>query len=498
MANRQFFKDIEGKIIIDNELVTPETDKFSSLINPKDDSVVSEKHPICGKSDVDRAVKSARDAFRGPWSRLPGFQRAAILFKWADLLEQNAEEAAYYESICSGRTVTQLSKEIPWIARVIRYYAGWCDKLEGDSMNDDDGFYKIVRHEPLSVCAGITPWNGPMMVLALKAAPALATANTFILKPPEISPLSSLFVAHLFAKAGAPPGVFNVVTGEGSTGALLAGHMAIQKVSFTGSVPTGRKIAHAANESNMKRVTLELGGKSPAIVFQDADLDDAISWLSRGITGNTGQACIASSRVYVHESVADKVIEGIKANFLKPNFDLGQDPQAAGNLYGPLVNRQQRERVKAYIEQGKKDAELVVGGDEYNGQGHYISPVIFKNPSPDASIYKEEIFGPVLCIQTFTSEEDVIERANDTSLGLAAYLFSRDVKRVLRVAKALEAGLVGVNAGVALFPNAPFGGYKTSGVGKELGRYALEDYTNTKTIFISTHSDAAFWAEKKG
>ncbi|KAK4942819.1 hypothetical protein LTR10_017579 [Elasticomyces elasticus] len=504
----QFLKDVEGKILIDNlvrspgskvkKLVAADTKSFSSLVNPKDDSLVNDRHAICGQSDVDRAVASAHKAFRGPWSQISGAQRGAIMFRWADLLEKNAGEAAYYESICSGRPVGQMVKEIPWIARVIRYYAGWCDKLEGDSMNDDDGFYKIVRHEPLGVCTGITPWNGPMMVLSLKAAPALATGNTFILKPPELSPLSSLFASHLLGQAGAPEGVLNVVTGDGSTGALLAGHMRIQKVSFTGSVPTGRKIAAAANESNMKRVTLELGGKSPALVFADADLTDAISWLTRGITQNTGQACIASSRVYVEESIADELIQAIQTNFEAANFNLGNDPQDHKTTYGPLISKAQKQRVSAFIEQGKKDASLVVGGAQTTESGNYISPVIFKNPSPDATIYKEEIFGPVLCIQTFKTEDEAVTRANDSVFGLAAYVFTRDVKRVLRVSKALEAGLVGVNAGVALFPNAPFGGYKTSGVGKELGRYALDDYQNTKTIFIGTHSDAAFWANKKG
>lgn len=362
-------------------------------------------------------MKSARAAFRGPWSKLSGSQRGDILHKWASLLEQNAEETAYYESICSGRIITQLRAEIPWVARVIRYYAGWCDKLEGDSMNDDDGFYKIVRHEPLGVCAGITPWNGALMVLVLKAAPALATGNTFILKPPEISPLSSLFAAHLFSQAGAPKGVFNVLTGEGSTGALLAGHMTINKVSFTGSVPTGRKIAAAANASNMKRVTLELGGKSPAIVFADAELADATSWLARGITQNTGQACIASSRVYVEESIADELIAALKQKFEQLTVDLGSDPQLGTTAFGPLVNPAQKAKVTAYIEQGKKDASLIVGGQEVDG--NYVAPVIFKNPSATASIYKEEIFGPVLCVMTFKTEEEALDRANDSPFGLA-------------------------------------------------------------------------------
>lgn len=287
-------------------------------------------------------------------------------------------------------------------------------------MSDDDGFYKIVRHEPLGVCAGVTPWNGALMVMVLKAAPALATGNTFILKPPEISPISSLFAAHLLTQTGIPEGVLNVVTGEGSTGALLAGHMKINKISFTGSVPTGRKIAAAANASNMKRVTLELGGKSPALVFADADLADATGWLARGITQNTGQACIASSRVYVEESVADELIAGLKKRFEQLTSSLGGDPQLPGTVFGPLVNQAQKQKVTQYIERGIKDATLIIGGQEV--EGNYVAPVIFKNPSSDSPVYKEEIFGPVLCVQTFRTEEEAIDRANDSPFGLAGKL----------------------------------------------------------------------------
>jgi aldehyde dehydrogenase (NAD+) len=286
-------------------------------------------------------------------------------------------------------------------------------------MTDDDGFYKIVRHEPLGVCAGITPWNGPLMVLALKAAPALATGNTFILKPPEKSPLSSLYAASLLAECGIPDGVFSVVTGDGSTGALLANHMKINKVSFTGSVPTGRKIQDAANKSNMKRVTLELGGKSPALVFPEADMAKAIEYLSRGVTMNAGQVCVASSRVYVHEDVADELIDGIKKNFEGIAKNLGGDPLEMGTNFGPVVDKQQLELVHGFIEKGKKEATLVCGGYRHDGPGNWIPPTLFRDPEPEAAIYKQEIFGPVLTVKTFKAEEEVIELANDSEFGLA-------------------------------------------------------------------------------
>ncbi|OCK80287.1 aldehyde dehydrogenase [Lepidopterella palustris CBS 459.81] len=475
-APRAFLRSVEGKILLNNKWVSPTSKKLSSLYNPADNSLVSDKHAIGNQIDVDAAVAAARTAFHGPWSRFTGAQRGDALYTLADLLNKNAEEAAYWESICSGRVMSQLKYEVPWIASVIRYYAGWCDKLEGEVLSDsNDGFYKIVRHEPLGVCAGITPWNGPLMVLALKAAPALATGNTFVLKPPEKSPLSSLFAGSLFEKAGFPEGVFNIVTGDGSTGAMLAAHMDVDKVSFTGSVPTGRKITDAANNSNMKRVTLELGGKSPALVFPDAELPKAVQALAQGITMNAGQVCVASSRVYAHEDIADELIAGIKKRFEEITSTIGGDPQDLSTFFGPVVDTHQYNLVHQFIEKGKMEAELVTGGNKWEERGNYIPPTIFK----------EEIFGPVLCVRTFKTEEEAVALANDSQFGLAAYVWTNDTKRILRITKQIQAGSVGVNAGVSLFPNAPFGGYKSSGVGKELGKYAIQDYTNVKTIFIS-------------
>lgn len=400
----------------------PAATRFTPIYNPKDDSLVTDKHAICGEEDVNKTVATARAAFRGDWSLMSGAERGRSLSRLADLLEQNHEEAAYAESLCSGRVMSQLLYEVPWIASVIRYYAGWADKLEGDTLPADDGFYKLVQHEPLGVCAGITPWNGPLMVLALKAAPALAAGNTFILKPPEKSPLSSLYAGSLFAKAGIPDGVFNIVTGDGLTGNLLAKHPDIDKVSFTGSVPTGRKIQEAANASNMKRVTLELGGKSPAIVFEDADIPAAVAALAQGITMNAGQVCVASSRVYVHRSVLDQVVSGIKTEFDRIASTIGADPQDASTTFGPVVDKQQHDRVHDFIEQGKKDARLVTGGYKHLGQGSYVPPTLFVEPGPEASIYKQEIFGPVLCVRPFDTEEEVVGYANDTDFGLAGKL----------------------------------------------------------------------------
>ena len=371
--------------------ILPASSKTFTVRNPKDNSLITEKHPICNSEDIENAVDIATDAFlKGSWATFSGAQRGACINKLADLLEEHSEQLSYYESICAGRIVGQLKYEIPWIANVFRYYAGWCDKIEGESFTDDDGFYKTVRHEPIGVCAGITPWNGALFVLALKAAPALATGNTFILKPPEKSPLSSLFAASLFEKAGFPSGMFQVVTGDGSTGALLAGHLRIQKVSFTGSIAIGRIIQDLANKSNMKRVTLELGGKSPALVFEDCDMVETVKWLARGITQNAGQNCTCSSRIYVQRSIAEKFISGMKESLEKIGVTLGSDPQDHGTVFGPVVDKAQFENVHRFIEAGKEQATLVTGGYRYDKEGFYVPPTLFKDPKPDATIYKEE------------------------------------------------------------------------------------------------------------
>ncbi|KAL4939247.1 hypothetical protein BDV06DRAFT_214466 [Aspergillus oleicola] len=483
-AHYSFPSSLEGKIFINNKFVVPVARATSVVYNGKDNTVVTNAHAICGSADVDEAVTAAARAFTGPWAGFTGAQRAKCLLKFADLLDQHGEEIGYYESICSGRIVDRLKTEVTWIADLVRYYAGWCDKLEGEYLPDDDGFVKIVRHEPIGVCAGITPWNGPLVVMIMKCAPALAVGNTFILKPPEKSPLSSLFAASLLQQCGFPDGVFNLVTGDGYTGALISSHMHIDKISFTGSVEVGRRIVAAANASNMKRVTLELGGKSPSIVFPDADLDSAIRWAAAGITANAGQACVAPSRVYVHESIATEFIAGVAQEFERIASSLGLDPQTPGTSFGPVIDKAQYERVHQYIEEGKGGATLVSGGYRHDGEGNYIPPTLFTDPDPKSSIYKHEIFGPVLCIRRFTDEHEAIALANDTSYGLAAYVFTEDTRRIFRVTKHLQAGIVGVNAVNRLFPNAPFGGFKSSGVGKELGKYGLQDYVSTKTIYI--------------
>jgi acyl-CoA reductase-like NAD-dependent aldehyde dehydrogenase len=321
----------------------------------------------------------------------------------------------------------------------------------------------------------------------LKAAPALATGNVLIVKPSEKTPLASLALAPLFEQAGFPKGVVQVVTGGGETGALLSAHMQIRKISFTGSIPTGKKIQVAAAQSNLKRVTLELGGKSPVVVFEDCNLDNAVTWTINAILARSGQVCIAATRVYVQKGIAQKFIDRYVEKMRAAAEDLG-DPQDMAVKLGPLVDETQFERVKAMVARGKTEAELVVGGVQHGETGCYMEPTVFLNPSADAEIYKKEIFGPVSIVKTFETEEEVLRMANDTEYGLMSGVFTRDVTRALRVASKLDSGVVGVNCVSMINMQAPFGGRKQSGYGREMGEYALRAYTEPKTILINMNA----------
>ncbi|KAF2500042.1 aldehyde dehydrogenase [Lophium mytilinum] len=455
-------EELPTKLYVDNEFKEG-TGATIKLVNPKDASTIAE-FKGASEADVDNAVSSSQKAFEsGSWTTLSGEQKGVILNKFAQLILDNASEIAYLESICSGRPLAQCNYEIPRIASVYRYYAGWADKIKGDSYPPEDGFYKIVRQEPLGVCAGITAWNGSLHFLGFKSAPALACGNTVIIKPSEKSPLGTLAVASLIKEAGFPPGVFQVLPGGGDVGAMLSSHMKIAKISFTGSTFTGRKIQDAATKSNLKRVTLELGGKSPALVFDDASLEKAVFWCTIGIATNAGQVCAATTRLFVQEGIADKFLAALKGSFEAITKTLGSDPQEMTTTYGPLVDKIQYDKVRGFIEEGKKSTEVILGGEEYTKGGYYIGPVIFKNPTDEAKIYREEIFGPVLCVRTFKTEEEAIQLANDTDYGLAGAIYTQDVNRALRV---------------------PMGGFGSSGYGRELGEYAIRHYTETKAIWI--------------
>ncbi|KAH8703856.1 Aldehyde/histidinol dehydrogenase [Talaromyces proteolyticus] len=454
------------KLYLNGQYVEAQNKETYSLKNPKNNTIVTENVPIAGPEDIEAA-------------------RTECLLKLASLLDEELMPILTLDSLASGIPVSLAPvREKTYIRNCVLYYAGWTDKHKGDYFPDDDGFVKLVRHEPLGVCAAINPFNSPLGCFFLKAAPALATGNVMIIKPSEKTPLGSLAIAALFEKAGFPPGVIQVVTGPGSTGALLAGHMRIRKISFTGSVPTGKKIQQAAAQSNLKRVTLELGGKSPAVIFEDANLENALTWTINAILTRSGQLCVAASRVYVHKSIADKFIEEYVKRMKAATNEFG-DPQDPAVKLGPMVDKSQLELVKQRVEQGKSEAELLVGGAQHGETGCYMEPTVFLNPKPDADIYRNEVFGPVSVIKTFDTEEEVVKLANDTEFGLMAGVFTKDVTRAIRVSSALDAGVVGVNCVSLQSLQAPFGGKKQSGVGREFGEYALRIFTEPKTVLIN-------------
>ncbi|KAM5374844.1 hypothetical protein ACJZ2D_006338 [Fusarium nematophilum] len=476
-----------GKLYINGEYVPAQSDKTLTLVNPKDNALVADNVPIAGEEDVELAVRHAEQAFAGPWASFSGNERAACLLKLADLLEQRLDDIMYLDSLTTRDPVWLMStREKGYIRSCVRYYAGWTDKQRGDYFPDEDGFVKLVRHEPLGVCAAINPFNAPVASFMLKAAPCLATGNVLIVKPSEKAPLGSLAVAALFEQAGFPKGVLQVLPGDGTTGALLVKQAHAHP---EGSVATGKKIQAAAAHSNLNRVTLELGGKSPAII-DDADVENALTWTVNGILARCGQLCIAPSRVYVHENIADSFIKAYKERTTEAVGRLG-DPQEQGTMVGPLVDVGQFERVKSMIARGTQEAELVVGGSQHGKDGCFMQPTVFVNPKPDAQILREEVFGPVAVVLTFKTEEEVVKAANDTEFGLTAGVFTKDISRALRVSSKVDSGLVGINC-ISVVNNspkavchiiqwvdpdmqtnmqAPFGGRKQSGQGREFGEY---------------------------
>ncbi|KAF2811426.1 putative aldehyde dehydrogenase [Mytilinidion resinicola] len=464
-------------LFINNEYVDAKNKETLTVSNPVDGSLVAEGIQVAGEADIDAAVEAAEAAYRGPWSTWTAKERSKVMLKMADLIEANAKDLAPLETIAMGQPAWLSEFLIGAAVDAWRYYAGWTDKLSGEQFPADDGNYKIVQYEPLGVCAMIGAWNGSMMFHAMKTSAAVASGNTCIYKGSEKSPLGVLAMGALAKEAGFPPGVINIVTGAGATGAMLASHMKIRKISFTGSVFAGKKVQELAAKSNLKRVTLELGGKSPSIIFEDADMENVLTHHSQNFLMNSTQICVAASRTFVHESIAEKFVEGLKARFEA----LGDQP----GFMGPLVDKAQFDRVTGYLEVGKKEAELITGGSQKGKNGFFIQPTIFLNPAEDARIYREEIFGPVITIKTFKTEEEVVRMANDTEYGLAAYIFTSVLSRALRIAGKLESGLVNINTSTAFAMSVPFGGSKQSGVGRESGKAGLLAFMEPKTILIN-------------
>ena len=438
------------------------------------------------KADIDKAVKAAREAFKlgSPWRTMNASDRGRLLNKLADLMERDREYLARLETLDNGKTYKDsYNIDVPMTVKCYRYYAGWADKIHGKTIPIDGSFFCMTRHEPVGVCGQIIPWNFPLLMQAWKLAPALCAGNTIILKTAEQTPLTANYVAALSVEAGFPPGVINVVPGYGPTaGAALASHPNVDKLAFTGSTEVGQIVKQAAGASNLKRVTLELGGKSPNIIMADADLDLAVETSHFALFFNQGQCCCAGSRTFVHESIYD---EFVKKSVARSKSRKVTNPMDKDCEQGPQVDQEQFDKVMDLIESGKKEgAKLECGGNRVGTEGFFIEPTVFSDVKDDMRIAQEEIFGPVMQIFKFKTMDEVIERANKTIYGLAASVFTKNLEDALMLSQGIRAGTVWINCYDVLDVQAPFGGFKMSGNGRELGEYGLQQYSEVKTITI--------------
>ncbi len=442
-----------------------------------------------GAADIDQAVKAARKAFEeGPWRKTPPTERARLLWKLSDAIEANASELALLETLDNGMPLWLAQMwNVPKAVECLRYYAGWPMRLTGETLpvSTPGEYHTYTQREPVGVVGQIVAWNMPFGMAVGKIAPALAAGCTVILKPAEQTPLSAIRLGQLIQEVGFPEGVVNIVTGTGeSAGRPLVEHPDVDKIAFTGSTRVGRSILAAAG-SHLKRVTLELGGKSPVIIFPDADLEAATAAAANGIFINTGQICAAGSRLFIHEKVYDRVMDGVVGQAKSLKVGPGWEP---GTFMGPVVSSQQLERVNGYIRSGgEQGAEVVSGEQSLPGKGYFVRPTVLSNVRPDMTVMRDEIFGPVVCASRFDDEElDRIARvANDTSYGLSAYIWTRNVSTAHKLASRIKAGSISVNGGAGMDFTMPFGGFKQSGLGREHGKEGMEAYTETKTVSIT-------------
>jgi phenylacetaldehyde dehydrogenase len=471
-------------MLIDGEWVSAATEKTSEIFDPATGGVLAHV-PAGGAHDVDRAVRAARRALDGPWGKLKPADRARIIWRLGDLIEEHQDEFAQIDSVDNGKPASVARRiDVPHSVDLFRYMAGFVTKLDGSTYDVSlpGTWHTFSRKEPIGVVGAIIPWNFPLYIATVKLAPALAAGNTVVLKPAEQTPLSALRLGQLLDEAGLPPGVVNIVTGLGEeAGAALVDHPDVDKISFTGSTEVGKLIARAAT-TDLKKVTLELGGKSPNIVFADADLERAIAGAAKATFFNHGQACVAGARLYVESKVFDEVVAGVTEIARAMRLGPGLDPNTE---MGPLVSKEQQQRVRGYIESGLEAGAQVAGsGDAPDGDGYYVAPTVLVDARPEMKIQREEIFGPVVAAVPFDDVDDVIRQANDTEYGLAAGCWTTNVATAHTVSSALKAGNVYVNCWGVNDASVPFGGYKQSGWGREFGREVLEYYTETKCVYM--------------
>ncbi len=474
----------ETRLLINNEWIPSESGKTFSTFNPATGEELAQISEA-DAADVDKAVRVARNAFeRGPWRKTNASERGRLLNRLADLVEQNADELATLETLDNGMPLSVARHvAVPLIVGHFRYFAGWSDKNHGKTIPINGDYFCYTRHEPVGVVGQITPWNFPLLMYGMKLGPALSMGNTVVLKPAEQTPLTALRLGELIIEAGFPPGVVNILPGYGPTaGAAIANHMDIDKVAFTGSGEVGHLIMEAAGRSNLKRVSLELGGKSPNIVFADADMDQAIEGSHFALFFNQGQACCAGSRLFVEDKIYDEFVDKSVARASRRTVG---DPFDASTEQGPQIDSIQFDKVMSYIDSGKcEGAELLTGGKRVGDRGYFIEPTVFANVQDEMKIAREEIFGPVMSIIRFRDLDEVVERANNTPYGLAAAVWTRDISKAHAIANSLRAGTVWINCFDVFDAAAPFGGFKQSGMGREMGEYALQQYTEIKTVTV--------------
>jgi phenylacetaldehyde dehydrogenase len=476
-------------MLIDGQWVAAQSGKLFDVFNPATGEVLA-RVAEGDRADIDRAVKAARAAFEsGPWPTMTPSDRSRLMWKLADLIESHTDELAQLESLDNGKAfAVAKAADVPLAADLFRYMAGWVTKLEGSTLSisvpymPGAMFHAYTRREPVGVVGQLIPWNFPLLMAAWKLGPALATGCTVVLKPAEQTPLTALRLGELFEEAGFPKGVVNIVPGFGETaGAALAAHDGVDKIAFTGSTEVGKLIVKAA-AGNLKKVTLELGGKSPNIIFADSDLDAAIAGAASAIFFNHGQCCCAGSRLFVEKSVYDRVVEGVAAEAKKINIAPGLDPQCQ---MGPLVSQEQLDRVTGFMNAGREQgAEFVTGGHRVGNSGYFVEPTVLTKTNPNMKVIREEIFGPVVAAMPFSDPQQLTAEANNSVYGLAAGIWTRDTSKAHRLAAHIRAGTVWINCYNVFDSALPFGGYKQSGWGREMGKEALELYTETKSVCL--------------
>ncbi|RSL77593.1 hypothetical protein CEP51_008941 [Fusarium floridanum] len=470
------------RAFIGGEFVDGTGDEKHTLISSVNDQVLTKDLQWSDARDVDLAVESSRKGL-ALWQAMSNDARRDALVKYGNLIRQNREQLHWLEAILTGKDAGFCGFEIDAAADIFIYYGNMIDKFESEVMAADENSIRYTLRQPWGICAGICPFNGVIITLAMKAAPALACGNSIIIKTSETNPFSTLFMTSLAIEAGIPPGTLNCLVGGVEAGNALSSHMDIRKISFTGSIAVGKLIQIAAAKSNLKSVTLELGGKSPIIVFPDANLEAALPAATLFLLMN-GQGCALPTRLYVHESIAEEFIERVKAMVEGHAKTLGGDPVAPNTYSSPLYHHRQKDVVLSYIESGKAEATLIAGGNAVGEQGCYVEPTIFVDPAPNARVLREEIFGPVLVVVRFSTDDEVLRLANDTEFGLAASIWTADMKRALRFAHKLEAGSVSVNGAGGYHPSVPMGGWKQSGQGLENGKEAMLDWTQLKSVAL--------------